>query len=216
MRATVRALLIAGLALACLAPVAQMARAQSVSTQVVTVEQDRLFSETAFGQRVQRDHEARVQALSAENRRIEAALIAEEQALTDRRAEVEPSDFRALAEAFDDKVQRIRDEQDAKTAALTAVLERERQNFLRLSVPVLRLVMAERGASTLLDRRLVLISADTADITDAAIARIDLEFGDGADAPAAAPSDDAPAEDEAPDTTPLPDVPTSEPATSED
>jgi len=185
----IRAALAAAIALTLLAPVAQPARAQTVSPAIATVDQDRLFADSMFGQRVQRDHEARVQALSQENRQIEAALIEEEQALTDQRSDLPPEDFRALADAFDDKVQRIRAEQDSKANTLGQLLDGDRQAFLRLTGPVLRALVIERGAVALLDQRVVILAAESIDITADAIARIDSSIGDGTDQNSAQPDD---------------------------
>ncbi|MEN8738644.1 MAG: OmpH family outer membrane protein, partial [Phaeobacter gallaeciensis] len=75
---------------------------------ILTIQPDRLFSESAFGQRVTRELEAEGAVLTAENRRIEAELRAEEQDLTQRRPSMEPEAFRTLADAFDKKVQETR------------------------------------------------------------------------------------------------------------
>ncbi|MBL9059861.1 MAG: hypothetical protein JNK88_07545, partial [Mangrovicoccus sp.] len=45
---------------------------------VATLDQEALFLKSAFGQRLQRDLETQRDALTAENRRIESELIAEE------------------------------------------------------------------------------------------------------------------------------------------
>ncbi|RZV98729.1 MAG: OmpH family outer membrane protein, partial [Rhodobacteraceae bacterium] len=61
--------------------------------QILTIDQDRLFSETVFGGRVSAELEDETGALTAENRRIEAELIAEERKLTDLRETMEPAAF---------------------------------------------------------------------------------------------------------------------------
>lgn len=146
---------------------------------ILTVAPDRLFSESAYGQRVVREIEAEGTALAAENRRIEAELMEEERALTERRAVMEPDAFRALADAFDEKVQRIRGEQDAKARDLGEQQDRARSEFLQVARPVLVTLMRESGASVILERSSVFLSADSTDITDLAVARIDAAIGDG-------------------------------------
>jgi Skp family chaperone for outer membrane proteins len=150
-----------------------------VPSPVVTVDQERLFTDSAWGRRVQTEVETRSRVLSAENRQIEEELIAEEQALTDLRQEMEPEAFRERAEAFDAKVQRLRAEQDAKTRELTAFREAERQRFFSEVLEVLTDVVTERGAVVILDQRAIVLSVAAIDITDAAIARIDATMGDG-------------------------------------
>lgn len=155
---------------------------------VLTIDTDRLFTESLFGHRVAEEYRAATEELGAENRRIEAELTAEEQALTDRRATMEPGDFRAEAEAFDARVQAIRAEQDAKERALQEHLTQGRDAFLSAAAPVLGELMREAGASVILDRRSVFLALGTVDLTEDAIAAIDAAIGDGASpGPAPAP-----------------------------
>lgn len=160
------------------------ARAQQIGlpqTSILTISPDRLFAESAFGKRVAREIEAESAVLAAENRRIEAELSAEERELTDRRPEMEPDAFRVLADAFDEKVQQIRVEQDAKARALARRGEAAQVEFLRSARPVLESLMRDSGAGVILERSSVFLSANATDVTDAAIARIDAAIGDGAD-----------------------------------
>lgn len=152
-----------------------------VRSPVLTVDLERLFAESAFGERVSADLLQETEALAAENREIEARLTAEEQELTDRRPEMTPEAFRAEAEAFDERVQAIRREQDAKERALQTRLTEGRDGFLATATPVLGRMMLESGAAVLLDRRSVFLGIGLVDITDAALVRIDAEVGDGAD-----------------------------------
>lgn len=146
---------------------------------ILTIETDRLFSQSAFGKRTANEIEAESAVLAAENRRIEAELMAEEQDLTARRAQMEPDAFRALADAFDEKVQSIRRTRDAKTRALSQRAEKAQVEFLRAARPVLEALMRETGAGVILDRSSVFLSANATDITDLAITRIDAAIGDG-------------------------------------
>lgn len=181
-------------------------------TGILTIDPERLFEETAFGQRVQRDLERRAAGLAAENRRIEGELIAEERDLTERRAGLATEEFRALADAFDEKVNRIRAEQDAKADALQNFRDRERQRFFGQIGGVLAAILAERQAVIVLDRRNVVLSAEAIDVTNDLIRRIDAAIGDGSGPPAP----EAPAPDvqvEAPDETAPEDPPADDSAT---
>jgi Skp family chaperone for outer membrane proteins len=182
-----------------------------VPPPVLTIDAERLLAESAVGRALSEDIEAAGRQLSdeveqmalrlaEENRRIEADLLAEERALTERRSMMSPDEFRPLAEAFDEKVQRLRSEQDekeqqylaerqAKERALDDLREAGRQRFFQQAVPILSEIVREKGALVLLDRRDVFLSADAIDITAEAIARIDAAGapagGEGAgDAPA--------------------------------
>ncbi|KAA8608160.1 OmpH family outer membrane protein [Salipiger aestuarii] len=151
-----------------------------VRSALLTIEIDRLFAESAYGARVAAMIEDEGTQIAAENRRIEAELTEEERALTEQRAALEPARFRSLADAFDQKVQALRQEQDAKARALGTLSEESRRQFLQLAEPVLGEIMQQAGAAVLLDKRTVFLSADVIDITDVAISRIDEAIGDGA------------------------------------
>ncbi len=154
----------------------QLGLAQS---PILTIESNRLFTESAFGRRVAREVEADSAVLSAENRRIEAELIEEERELTRRRPEMEADTFRVLADAFDVKVQSIRHDQDEKARALNQKQEASRVMFFNTARPILENLMREAGAAVILERSTVFLSANISDVTDLAIARIDGALGDG-------------------------------------
>ncbi len=162
-----------------LGPVLAQPGAPSAARPIVTLDREALFRRSAYGQRLQRDLERDSEALAAENRRIEAELIAEEQALTERRSALPPAEFADLAQAFDVKVQAIRDTQDRKARGLQQRLEEGQQRFLSSIGPILADLMRSRQASLLLDANAVLIAIEGVDITESAIAAVDARLGDG-------------------------------------
>ncbi len=166
----------------------------TVQSPVLVIKQDAFFEGSALGKAARAQLDTATQALLAENRRIEAGLEAEERALTERRPTLAADEFRALADAFDRKVEGIRTAQDAKSRAITADFDAARQGFLRAALPVLAAIMRERGAAVILDQQVVVVRLDAVDITAEAIARMD--------ATAAAPP--APAPDPAPPPAPTP------------
>lgn len=151
----------------------------SIPAGILTIHQERLFTMSLYGERVQAEIEAASAALAAENRQIESELIAEEKALTEQRPTLDPEAFRVLADAFDEKVQGIRQAQDIKTRELGRKLEQERNTYYELVLPVLGELMKERGAVAILERRMVFASANSIDITEIAVRRIDATLGDG-------------------------------------
>ena len=168
-----RALRLAALIAAVALPAAAQNPQIELPPPVLVIDADRLLAESAFGSAIAEEFEAAVRRLTEENRRIETELLAEERALTERRAELPPEEFRPLADAFDAKVEALRAEQDEKERALAEVGEAGRQRFFAEIVPILSDIVRERGALVLLERRDVFLSADAIDITDEAIARID-------------------------------------------
>ena len=152
-----------------------------VQSLILTVAPDALYARSDFGKRIAREIEEESAAIAAENRQIEAELTAEERELTELRDTLTPADFRARAEAFDTKVQTLRREQDEKARNVTQRNDEARRALLSAAQPVLLQLMAEAGAVAVLDRRAVLLSVDSVDITEQAILRVNREFGEGAD-----------------------------------
>jgi len=141
---------------------------------VVTVDLERLVSETQIGQYLSFQMSEEAQSLQAELDVIEAELSAEEEDLIKKRETLDLNEFRVLAKAFDEKAVRLRQEQQAKIQTINEESSRRRQDLLRSFVPVLSQVMRDRGATVLLDRRsVVLDDRASVDITDVAIMIID-------------------------------------------
>jgi len=142
------------------------------TSAILTLDQEKLFNDSKVGRQILAEVERLLTELSEENREIEEKLVAEELDLTERRPTLTPAEFIELANAFDDKVQTIRAAQDAKSRELQRVQDEQRQKFLRQITPLLTDIVRERGAVVVMDRRAVLLSAQSVDITDEAIARI--------------------------------------------
>jgi len=141
---------------------------------LLTLNQDRLFKESAWGRAVLARAETDAKTLAAENRRIEVALEKEERDLTQRRATMNAADFAALTSAFDVKVEEIRAAQEGKSRSIQRRLEEDRQRFFEAATPILGDVLAESGASAILSDSAIVMSLSALDITNVAIARIDI------------------------------------------
>ncbi|WP_245764169.1 OmpH family outer membrane protein [Sulfitobacter marinus] len=152
-----------------------------IQSPILTIDSDRVFNESAFGLRVAAEIEAQSAQLSSENRKIEKTLEAEEEKLTALRKTMNAEAFRAMANAFDEKVQQTRQTQAAKGRALNDLVEQERELFLNAASPVLEELMRDTGAAVILERRSVFVSANAIDITNQAIARLDASLGSGKD-----------------------------------
>lgn len=152
-----------------------------VGTLLVTLDQERLFEESAFGRRVDATLTEASRQLTTENREIEAMLTAEEAALTDQRATLGPDDFRARADEFDARVERLRRQQEDRARALAIWRDIEQQRFFEAAVPVLMQLLRDTGAVAIIDSRAILLALEESDLTDPAIARMDAALGDGAD-----------------------------------
>lgn len=146
---------------------------------VLVLDQDRLFGDSLFGKAVLARHQQAIEALQAENRRIETALETEERDLTDRRSKLPAIEFQTLAAEFDSKAEGIRKAQTAKSDDIKARLEAEQRRFVQTVRPVLDALMQEVGALVIIDTRAVIYSQSGVDVTTTAIARLDAVLGDG-------------------------------------
>lgn len=143
-----------------------------VVSPILTIDSERFFVQSAFGDAVAQAIREESEALVAENRRIEAELTAEEQDLTERRKALSPEEFTPLADVFDAKVKSIRDAQQEKARVLEQRAEDERLRFLEAAKPVLHKIMTEAGAALIIEQRSAIISFDVIDVTDLAIERV--------------------------------------------
>ena len=143
-----------------------------VQAPVLTVDSERLLTDSLFGVQLDQSVAAASEALSAENATIEAELEAEELALTELRPSLSPEEFRSRADQFDSKVQEIRAAQAAKAREITSRQTAGKKTFIQRITPVLAAIARERGALIVLERQQVFLSAESIDITLEAIRRI--------------------------------------------
>ncbi|MBS9716175.1 OmpH family outer membrane protein [Pseudohalocynthiibacter aestuariivivens] len=175
----VRAIFSCAIALFLCSGLANAQESGGSSSALLTIDAERLYLESRYGGRVQSEFERDGAELAAENQTIDRDLTAEEKDLTERRATMPADEFRLLADEFDVKVQGIRRAQDDKLRSLTRRRDEERQTFYSTVIPVLAQITSEKGAVAILDRRAVFLAAESIDITNDAIERVDAEIGDG-------------------------------------
>ena len=147
--------------------------------QVVVVDFDEVFRTTLYGRRIIAEFQQENQALSNEFERIAEELVAEENNLSDLRGSTEPSAFKEMALAFDQKSTRLRQEQEDKRVELKLAGDEAQSDVLQQFGPIFVQIMQERNASILLEKKQVVLVIASADITKEAIRRIDQELGDG-------------------------------------
>lgn len=187
-----RAWLAAGL-LSLASPVlAQTEAAPPLSSAILTIDQERLYADSAWGKRASAYLSDESVRLAAENRELEAKLVAEEKALTEARPTMDPEVFRKAADAFDARVVDLRRTQDAKARAIARISDAERQRFYTAALPAMGEVLRRRGAVVVLDSRAIFVSVEAIEVTDEMIAAIDAKIGAGENAPDPAPEPDPP------------------------
>ena len=147
---------------------------------ILLIDPSRFFAQSVYGRQIA----AQEDLLRAENRRIEAELAAEEQALTEARATMEIAAFRAQADAFDQRVQQIRRTQEGKAQQLVQMRQEAQQEFGARAQPVLEDLMQEAGATVVLSTQSVVSHAGAIDITDIALRRLNARLLPPAEQPA--------------------------------
>lgn len=157
----------------------------SFLSPILTIDQEKLFAESMFGSAALVRLQQGKEALVAENLRIEGGLEVEERDLTARRATLPAAEFRALADAFDAKVEGVRAAQQTKYTDLTASHEEDRRRFFAAALPTIGGLMQELGAVVVMDKQTVVVSLRQVDVTDVVIARLDADIGDGSAVPRA-------------------------------
>lgn len=157
----------------------QSSEPRATQSSVLIIDNDVLFLNTIYGQRIISELDIAAAAIQAENDRIVAELVAEESSLTDRRPTMDVAAFRAAAAAFDTKAQDLRRERDAARDSLVTRRSRERAVFFDRVHPIIGRLMLERNATVVLDRRTVFLAVGSADITQEAIALVNDTLGDG-------------------------------------
>lgn len=191
MRAAARAALLACL-LASGVSGAAAQEGEPLKSEILVLDLDRLFAATKVGQRLTEQYQSERDKLIAHNRELEADLRAEEQALTDARKGMSATEFRARADAFDERVRSIRRENEGKARDLERGRELAPLSLMRMAEPILVQLMRDTGGKVILENRQVLLRADVIDITDLAIARIDAAIDDGSNFSTGAAADAAP------------------------
>ena len=149
------------------------------SASIATLDQDRLYRSSLFGQRVLQEINDKSDKLLANELLLQSELESEEQALTEKRKKIDIEEFKVLAANFDEKVQKFRAETTEARIKLNEYSEAERNRFFKLITPILVELSKEFGVSTLLDHRMVIISLN--DITDHSVNRVNKTIGTGKD-----------------------------------
>ena len=148
-----------------------------------TIDEERLFRQSQFGQRVSAEIEEASRALEAENDRLLEELTAREAELTELRSTLTVEEFRAAAADFDLQAETIRRSQAEKRKRLVQFEESERRRFFSESGSVLQSALTRAGGQILIDSRAVIIAAPGIDITDDVVEAMNDTIGDGGPPP---------------------------------
>ena len=142
------------------------------------LDQESLFTNTKWGERILKNVEDKVTKLAAENRTIESELEIEELNLTKVRKITAKIEFDILAIEFDKKVKKIRNEQALKQREINNYLNENRKLFFEKITPILLNYIDELGIEVLLNKDTVALASLGSDITQSAINRINEKLDD--------------------------------------
>lgn len=159
---------------------------------IMTIDQNGVFLRSRWGLRAKAATETRMGQINSENERLVSQFAAEEQELTLLRATLPPDEFRQKADDFDKRVSQARRDTERVNDELDAAFQAERTAFFRAALPVLARIMREHGAFVVLDQSAIFVAAQSVDVTEELIQRVNDEIGAGpaaeaAPAPALAP-----------------------------
>ena len=140
---------------------------------ILTLSPEELYARSKFGDTVKKRAEAFAAQLAKENESFEAALAQEEKDLTELRKTMSADLFASVAATFDQKVERIRKDQEDKKRQLNQKVETNRKYFFDSILQILAEIMKKYGANLIVDKSVVFASFDRIDVTDEAITLID-------------------------------------------
>ncbi len=169
----------AGVAGAQTPPAEKPVTAPVVQSTILTLDQEALFSRSQFGKALRATIAQDASVAEAETRKIDADLEVEERDLTDKRAKLPADQFRLLADAFDTKVKGLRAQREAAASALREKEAAARQKFVAAVTQIIGDYMVERGATAIVDKKAIIVSLLSIDITTEIVALIDQKLGDG-------------------------------------
>ncbi len=150
-------------------------------TSILIINQEALFAESNLGNDILVLEQQERDKLIEDGRTIGAAFMLEEQALTELRDTLPSDEFRALANAFDQKVEKARAEQETSDSIMISNIEARRRAFYQVIAPVLASLMQKYQATAIIDRRSVLLFDRNMDITNEAVDVLDQAYSDDPD-----------------------------------
>lgn len=159
---------------------------------IMTIDQNAVFLRSDWGLRAKAATETRMSQINAENERLVSQFAAEEQELTLLRVTLPPDEFRKRADDFDKRVSQARRDTERVNDQLDAAFQAERNAFFRAALPILAHIMRDRGALVVLDQSAIFVAAQSVDVTEELIQRVNDEIGTGPAQEAEAPASPSP------------------------
>ena len=140
---------------------------------VLVFDRTRALNQSQAGIALKAELDAARDALIAENDAIYQKLEAEERAISEQRDAMSDDDFRAAAQAFDEKVTQVRDAQDEKSREVQALYDTNLQELEAQMNTALAQTARQTGAVIVFERGQVYMMSGAIDVTEELIKRLD-------------------------------------------
>lgn len=158
----------------CIASTASWAQFQTFRAgSVLVLDETSLLTQSKLGQDILSLEQSEQAEITTAGRLVTEQLEAEEALLTEQRLTLSHEEFRVLADAFNEKVETVRDSEAAVRVAQLTRVEARRRAFFQFISPQLEGMLRKYGAAAIIDRRYVLLSNPVLDITQELITLLD-------------------------------------------
>ena len=142
---------------------------EELKGKILYLNQSRVYSESVFGKNLEELFLGESKQLIEQNRRLTKKLETEERRLTNERKSMSLVEFKFLAENFNTRVEKVREEQKEKSDTLKYKLEEERKYFFKAVYPLLLEFVSKTNATGILDSSVVIVGNSKLDVTNKVI-----------------------------------------------
>lgn len=152
--------------------------AAGAAQPILIVDKERVLRESAAWRALAEAEQAELAALRAEADALQLELETEENVIAGLRDSLNKDDFDERVRAFDTRVRSVRVSMQTKSGELNKRFGEAQRRLADALSPVLQGLIADSGATLILDARDVLAARPGADRTEEALARFDAFVGD--------------------------------------
>lgn len=167
-----RLCIIAALVISACVPLRSAVAQEQTNIGVLVIDMQRLRRDSAAAVSVRRQITELRSELEIIIAQRSKAISAEEAILAEERARLTADELRARVREFEKKVFANRDFAQQEAAKLQALQAQAQASLRRNIAPILALIMQEREAKLMLDKSQVVLSADSLEVTDEVLERL--------------------------------------------
>jgi Skp family chaperone for outer membrane proteins len=137
--------------------------------KILYLNQNKVYSDSIFGKNLEQMFREESKKLKDQNSQLTKELEIEEQRLTNEREGMPLDEFKILAQSFNARVEKVRQEQKVKSDTLKYKLEEERKYFFSAVYPLLLEFVTKTNATGILDSSVVIVGNSKLDVTNEVI-----------------------------------------------